>query len=294
MKDDLLVLCYHGVGDEWVSHLTVRTSALEAQLSYLVDRGYRSTTFTNLVTERPSGRVVAVTFDDGFRSVLELALPIVKRYGMIATVFVPTDYVETGAVATWPGMERWLTREQERHLRILSWGEVRTLAESGWEIGSHTRSHARLRDLADDELDWELRGSRLICEEKLQQPCRSLAYPYGGPEIDFDLRTARAAGAAGYEAAGTIPRRWAPPEPLLWPRVSIGASDSLLTFRAKVSPAMRSFRATSAWRAVDAPRRVVRDRLIRMSIGRRLTKLDAHAASEETPDRSQSPGRLEA
>src|SRR5262249_22602539 len=154
MTDDLLALCYHGVGDEWVSHLSVRPRALEDQLSYLVDRGYRSTTFTNLVTERPSGRVVAITFDDGYRSVLELALPILKRCGMIATLFVPTDYVETGALASWPGMESWLTDRQERHLQILSWDGVRALAGSGWEIGSHTRSHARLRDLPDAELDW--------------------------------------------------------------------------------------------------------------------------------------------
>ncbi|MGH3003901.1 MAG: polysaccharide deacetylase family protein [Gaiellaceae bacterium] len=244
------------------------------QLRHLWKKGYRSVTFDELVAERPAGRVVAITFDDGYRSVLDHGLPILESFAMHATVFVPTDYVEQERLADWPGMEPWLTPSQEENLRIMSWDDVRTLAAAGWEIGSHTRSHRRLRGLGSSELDRELRGSRLTCEERIQAPCRSIAYPYGSPGVDLDAAAAQAAAAAGYTAGATVPRRLAPAEALLWPRVSIGAADSLMTFKAKVSPQVRRVRAFRAWPMVDAPRRIVRDRALARSDAQRIRSVD--------------------
>jgi cation diffusion facilitator CzcD-associated flavoprotein CzcO/peptidoglycan/xylan/chitin deacetylase (PgdA/CDA1 family) len=271
--DDLLVLCYHGVSDGWVSNLAVRPAALEVQLRHLAEQGYRAVTFTELVTQRPSGRVVAVTFDDGYQSVLDNALPIFDALGMRGTVFVPTGPLEADGRAVWEGMERWLVPSQEQHLRLLSWDGVRALAAAGWEIGSHTHSHRRLRGLSDEDLDGELRGSKLLIEQRLQQPCRSVAYPFGSPGIDLDLTAALAAGVAGYEAGGTVPRRLWPPDPLLWPRVSIGAADSLATFRAKVSTRARLLRTSSAWSLLDAPRRTLRDGVLAAVVERRIAAL---------------------
>jgi peptidoglycan/xylan/chitin deacetylase (PgdA/CDA1 family) len=262
-SNDRLALCYHAVSDGWASHLSVPTGAFESQLRSLAARSYRSVGFTELVNgPRGTGRAVAITFDDGYRSVLQHAFPILERLGMTATVFVPTDYVDSGEPATWPGMEQWVGTPQASELELLTWDELRTLASAGWEVGSHTRSHRRLVELDEDELDAELRGSRLICEERLQLPCRSLAYPYGAFGTDVDQSTAEAAAQAGYEAAGTVPRRLWPVDPLLWPRVAVGAADSGATFHAKISPWVRRFRATRAWPALSAPRRIVRDRIV--------------------------------
>jgi peptidoglycan/xylan/chitin deacetylase (PgdA/CDA1 family) len=259
---DRLALCYHAVSDDWSSHLAVATARFERQVRSLLDHGYRAVTFTDLVTAATDGRTFAVTFDDAYASVDRYASPILERLGVVATVFVPTDYVDAGEPATWRGMERWVGTAEESELELMRWDELRALAAAGWEIGSHTRSHARLTELAGAELDAELRGSRDVVEDRLQRACRSVAYPYGGFDTDVDRATARAAAAAGYDAGCTVPRRLWPPEPLLWPRVAVDGADSHVTFRTKIAQPVRLFRATRAWPALSAPRRVIRDRLV--------------------------------
>jgi peptidoglycan/xylan/chitin deacetylase (PgdA/CDA1 family) len=188
---------------------------------------------------------------------------------MRATIFVPTHFVEHEASADWPGMEGWAGPLHASHLQIMGWDGVRQLAATGWEIGSHSHTHRRLRGLDRETLDEELQTSKALCEERIQMPCRSIAYPYGSPGRDLDRIVADAAADAGYEAGATVPRRLAPVEPLLWPRVSVGAADSQAMFKAKVSPHARRLRALPGWAAIDAPRHLVRDRLLATASARR-------------------------
>jgi peptidoglycan/xylan/chitin deacetylase (PgdA/CDA1 family) len=225
--------------------------------------------------------MVAITFDDGYVSVLEHALPILDSLGMRGTIFVPTRYVEEEGRADWPGMENWASPIHSPHLQIMGWDGVRRLAAAGWEIGSHTHTHRRLRGLDRETLDVELRTSKALCEERLQAACRAIAYPYGSPRIDLDRAAAIAAARVGYEGGATVPHRLAPVEQLLWPRVSIGAADSFTTFRAKVSPQARRVRAMRGWEAIDAPRRAVRDHLLAAAAARRV-EANVKASSERT------------
>ena len=243
---DALVLSYHAVSERWPAALSVTPARLEEQLRLLLDRGYRGTTFSEAVAGA-ADRVVAVTFDDGFRSVADLAVPVLSRLGIPATVFVPTDFPGGGPMA-WPGIDSWLGSEHERELEPLSWDDLRRLGDAGWELGSHACSHPRLTQLADDELERELSESRGRIEAELGRPCRSLAYPYG----DHDDRVVRAAAAAGYETACTVPRRLTEPAPLAWPRIGVYRENGGLAFRAKVSPTGRRLRRTAAWGVVDA------------------------------------------
>jgi peptidoglycan/xylan/chitin deacetylase (PgdA/CDA1 family) len=241
---DLLVLCYHGISEQWPAAMSVTPEGLESQLRLLVSRGYRGATFLDAVSERPSRKTVVVTFDDALRSVLELGLPILARLGLPATVFVPTDFPSTPDRAmSWEGIEGWLGGEHEDELRPMSWDELRGLAELGWELGSHTRSHPHLTSLPDRELAEELQGSREELQECLGRPCRTLAYPYG----DHDDRVAAAAGSAGYIAGATLPARFPRPRPLYWPRLGIYRLDDMRRYRVKVSRAVRLVRATPLW-----------------------------------------------
>lgn len=252
---DVLVLSYHAVSERWPAPLSVTPERLDAQLRLLVSRGYRGRMFSDAVGGEPSGRIVAVTFDDAYRSVLEQALPILDGLGLPATVFVPTDFPDGGPM-TWPGIDTWLGGEHESELLPLSWAELRGLGEAGWEIGSHSCSHPFLSRLDQAELERELGESRRRVEEEMDRPCRSLAYPYG----DHDERVARAAAAAGYEAACTVPRRLTRPAPLAWPRIGVYHRNGPLAFRAKVSPAVRLLRRSAAWSAVDITLRAARGR----------------------------------
>jgi len=240
---DVIVLCYHAVSENWTADLSVTPRRLEEQLGLLVERGYQGATFMQAVTAPPAKRTVAVTFDDAFLSVFDLAFPILSRLGLPATLFVPTRKVGTDGPMVWRKMERWLGGTDEGELVGMSWKEVKELDRAGWEIGSHTRAHPYLTQLDDDALIDELRGSREDCEQQLGKPCLSLSYPYG----DFDARVANAASEAGYVTAGTLPERLECPSALMWPRVGIYHSDDMPRFRQKVSPTVRRLRSSPAW-----------------------------------------------
>jgi peptidoglycan/xylan/chitin deacetylase (PgdA/CDA1 family) len=239
--NDVIVLAYHAVSANWPADLAVRPEQLHDQLDLLVRRGYRGTTFHDAVTLPARGKKVAVTFDDAYNSVLELADPILSSLGLIGTVFVVTDFADGEGPLCWPGIDHWLAGPHHSELRGLSWSQLAGLADAGWEIGSHTLSHPRLTRLDDDALKRELRGSREACEHALRLPCRSLAYPYG----DVDRRAARAAGDAGYAAAGTLPARLDGATRLTWPRIGIYRGDSLRRFRLKASPPLRRLRESA-------------------------------------------------
>jgi len=207
---DALVLGYHAISASWPCTLAVSPQALEQQLERIVRRGYRGITLTDLVTGRHRGRVVVITFDDAYRSVPELAFPILQRLGLPGTVFAPTSHMH-GRPMSWPGIEQWLETAHRDELTGCTWEELAVLARAGWEIGSHTCTHARLPTLADAPLAEELLRSRQACEQRLGTPCRTLAYPYG----DSDARVAAAARTAGYRATvGGRRSPGGPPHPL--------------------------------------------------------------------------------
>jgi peptidoglycan/xylan/chitin deacetylase (PgdA/CDA1 family) len=253
---DLLILCYHAVSPSWAASLSVTPHALERQLAALAGRGYRGATFADALSGRLEGPVVGITFDDNYRSVLELAKPILDRHGYPGTIFVPTDWPDEARPMRWPGIDRWLGTPDEHELTGLTWKELGELADAGWEIGSHSCSHPRLPELDDVALAKELRASKAHIEAELGRPCSSLAYPYGSA----DARVLDATRAAGYQWACTIPRVLSPPRPLLWPRASIFHDDDMRRFRAKVSPSMRRLRASRLGRSLDRSRLPVSER----------------------------------
>jgi peptidoglycan/xylan/chitin deacetylase (PgdA/CDA1 family) len=214
---DLVVLCYHGLSDSWPDDTAVAPGDFAAQIAGFLRRGYRGATFTEALTAPPSPRTLSVTFDDAAASVYERAVPVLAELGVPATVFVATDFPDRGIPMGWPGLDAWVGGEHERELRCMTWDQLGSLTEQGWEVGSHTCSHPRLTTLGDEQLAEELVASKGECERRLDRPCRSLAYPYS----DVDSRVARATQVAGYAVAATVPTAPARPLPLLWPRVGV-------------------------------------------------------------------------
>jgi peptidoglycan/xylan/chitin deacetylase (PgdA/CDA1 family) len=234
---DVLALCYHAVSETWPADLSITPERLDHQLRRLIGRGYRPVTFTRAVLDPPDRRCLAVTFDDAYRSVLELGRPILDELGVPATVFAPTDFPAHPEAMRWPGIDRWLGTPHEPELRPMSWAELAGLAYDGWEIGSHTARHPRLTRLGDRELDRELTESRAECERRLGS-CTAIAYPYG----DVDDRVAAAARRAGYLAGAGLPRAWHRPRELEFPRVGIYFGDGDARYRLKVSGTVRMLR----------------------------------------------------
>lgn len=219
---------------------------LDRQLAMLARRGYSGVPARDALAGRAPDRAVILTFDDAYRSVLELAKPILDRHGMRASVYVPTDWAGREEPMSWPGVDQWLGGPHERELTCMTWDQLGELEEAGWEVGSHTRSHPRLPEVADDgELAAELEGSRVECEERLGRRCESIAYPYGA----YDERVVQAAGRAGYRFGLTLPKALHPPRELAWPRIGIYHVDRGWRWRLKVAPAFRALRSSRLWPA---------------------------------------------
>jgi peptidoglycan/xylan/chitin deacetylase (PgdA/CDA1 family) len=128
---------------------------------------------------------VAITFDDGCASDLDLAAPALAGVGFGATFFVTVDWIDT------PG--------------FLTAGAVRELARLGFEIGSHSLSHAYLAGLHPDRLTQEIAESR----DRLEQIAGTAVRHFSCPGGRWDANVARVAREAGYTAvADSTPVPW--------------------------------------------------------------------------------------
>jgi peptidoglycan/xylan/chitin deacetylase (PgdA/CDA1 family) len=247
-----LVLAYHAVSPRWPSSLAVTPDLLHEQLEMLVRHGYAGATFAEIVRGDAPAKSVAVTFDDAFRSVIEHAYPVLSELGLRGTVFVPVGLAGLDEPMSWKGLDRWLGTEWEDELLPATWDELRELRDAGWEIASHTWSHARLPELDDDALKSELIRSRERCAAEMGTPCETLAYPYG----DYDRRVQAMTHDAGYAAAASM--HPGPKRPYSWPRIGVYSVDEGLRYRVKTSPTVRRFRASPVGQALERGRRLPR------------------------------------
>jgi peptidoglycan/xylan/chitin deacetylase (PgdA/CDA1 family) len=226
-----LVLCYHAVSEDWPHALSVGLETFEQQLTGLLRRGFRAAAAHELL--RDGGRILHVTFDDAFRSV-EPAVPVLERLGIPATVFACSGFADGGRPLDIPELEEQAEAYPD-DLATMDWDALRSLADRGVEIGSHTVSHPHLPRLTDAELQRELRESRERIADELARPCRYLAYPFG----DEDARVRSAAAAAGYDAAFALPGREDRIDRFALPRIGVYRRDSPVRLRLKTAQLRR-------------------------------------------------------
>jgi peptidoglycan/xylan/chitin deacetylase (PgdA/CDA1 family) len=238
-----LVLCYHALSPTWEAELSIAPDVFERQVEWLLRRGWHPATFTQAVLGPPRRKTLAITFDDAFASVKRYAAPVLERHGAPATVFAPTAFMSGDRPLSWEGIDQWRDSGDAGELEAMSWTELAALAERGWEIGSHTRTHPKLTQLSEPELTDELRGSRQQCSEALGFECTTIAYPYG----DVDARVAQAAERAGYLAGAALSSHLTRLGPHRQPRVGIYSVDVGWRFRLKASSATRALRASPLW-----------------------------------------------
>jgi peptidoglycan/xylan/chitin deacetylase (PgdA/CDA1 family) len=115
-------------------------------------------------------RTVAITFDDCYQDNLAAAR-ILAELSLPATFFIPTAFVGTDRVFTW---DRGLPP-----MPNLTWADVREMVRLGFDIGSHTVTHADLGVTTALEAQREVTESKRALEGQLQRPVRWIAYPFG-------------------------------------------------------------------------------------------------------------------
>ncbi|MCT1550185.1 polysaccharide deacetylase family protein [Brevibacterium casei] len=225
MKNAPTVLMYHGVADVDAAadpeNLMVPVSAFEQQMTHLMRSGYRilsEAEYLDWLDGRPlSGRSVLVTFDDGYRSVLRNAVPILTRLGVPAIC-----YVCPGLLG---GQSRWM--DQPSWHELMDADQLTELVDSGISLGVHGLDHTAMDSLGFDELATHTSAARDLLEQQVGLRARTLAYPYG-----YHSPTARqAVSSAGFACAFAIydtAGRWA------LPRVDINSVDTHRTFGLKL------------------------------------------------------------
>jgi peptidoglycan/xylan/chitin deacetylase (PgdA/CDA1 family) len=124
-------------------------------------------------------RRVALSFDDGYRNLLDEALPVLRDAGFNATVFVVAG--RCGKDNRWPGQPSSIPR-----LELLDWKQLEQLLAAGWEIGSHGVDHLTLPALTRERAARELRDARELLQQRLGCDVPVFAYPYGA--LDATVR----------------------------------------------------------------------------------------------------------
>ncbi len=224
------ILMYHSIterpNDETRPH-AVHPGEFEQQLGFLKDNGFTPLTFADLVASANGTgatlprRPVVLTFDDGYADFHSVALPLLERHGVPATVFVTSGWLtDAGADAAGRPLDA-----------TLSWSQVREAASAGIEIGGHSHSHPQLDQLPDAELREELRVNKALLEEKAGCPITTMAYPYGYSSA----RVRRQVREAGYQAAAAVNNAVADRHDILaMPRLTVGWGTTMSKFRRAV------------------------------------------------------------
>ena len=201
------ILTYHSISNR-PSVTSTPFSIFRGQIEQLGAAGYEALSFSQL-HQRQSFMLrvprVIITFDDAYASI-QRALEFLLESGLTATVFAPSS--ACGGDADWLGAEG----------KIMEWSSLRSWAESGIELGSHSVDHVDLTQLAQEQLDLQLGQSQKMVQDRTSHPCSVLAYPFGRHNA-----LVRASARRYYKRAVTPRLAWAHPrsEPLALPRLDM-------------------------------------------------------------------------
>jgi len=201
--------------------LVVSATSFRIQMLLLRALGYRSIRFAELADALTGARclprrAVLLSFDDGYAGVYATAFPILRRLGLTATLFlIAEDYapVSAGTVRAFPVMTR---------------AQVTEMLAAGFEVGSHSVTHAPLTELTAARAWDEIAVSKEILERAFGPAVIAWSYPYGSYERALD----RPVAEAGYRCGCTtrFGRTHHADELLALKRIPVGAAQRLPDF----------------------------------------------------------------
>jgi len=152
--------------DQYRLDLSVSPEDFQQQMRYLAENGYTTIDLYELsraITnkqELPPNPVI-ITLDDGYRDNYENAFPVLREYGMTATFFVVTDFID------------------QSHREYMTWAMIEEMALAGMRIEPHSKTHPDLREQDRDYVIYQVLGSRETLEAHLNHKPRYFAYPGG-------------------------------------------------------------------------------------------------------------------
>lgn len=228
------ILMYHQIDEPpqrgtALRGLIVAPSSFAWQMRMLRLMGYRGLSMRDLepyLTGDKQGKVVGITFDDGYQNNLAYALPALQANGFTATCYGVSSMVggtnawDAGKVAQKP---------------LMTQQDWQTWHAAGMDVGSHTQTHANLKELPNEEARQQIVHSKTELEQLLGAEVRHFCYPYGW----FQTQHEEMVRAAGYVTA-TSTRRGrvqAGDNPYALNRIMVARATHPLQFFMKVATA---------------------------------------------------------
>ena len=221
---DTRILTYHSVGSR-PHEMNVTPEAFREQIAWLA-----ATQHVISLEDAAAGIPgVAITLDDGYQDNLVHAAPVLREFGVRATVFIVAGRVGG-----------FLDHDVENeNSRLMTWDNLGEWTAQGFEVGAHTMTHRRLARLAPDEQHFEVSECKCLLEKHLGRPVQAFAYPFGSA-ADYSEASVSLARESGYSLA--VSNRYGPVLPdsdrFTLRRIWIDATDSLDSYKAKVTGAL--------------------------------------------------------
>ncbi len=210
--------------------LYVSPGSFSRQMAMLKLLGYQGLSMSAMLPYlrgEKTGKVVGITFDDGYRNNLTHALPVLQRRGFSSTCYAVSRLL--GKTNEW---DRGIGIAQ---VPLMTADELRLWVSGGQEVGSHTQNHARLLQIDDNTALAEMTGDRAALEGLLAIPVRHFCYPFG----EYAPLHVAMAREAGFQTATTTQRgrSSAKNDLMALPRVPVVRSTSLPVFWLKIATA---------------------------------------------------------
>ena len=181
MQPSLSVLMYHKVSEKRMDFLTVTTEQLDQHFEYLKSAGYQSITSSEVIKfiekkEPLPPKSVLITFDDGYHNNLILAYPLLKKYHLKATIFLPTSFI--GQSSSWDVIAEPLMNLEE--LRMIDTNVV--------EYALHSHKHLNYKYLTINQMREDLLENIAFFKQNNLPFSSVFAYPYGSRPKDKKTR----------------------------------------------------------------------------------------------------------
>ena len=183
------VIMYHRFGEDKYSSTNIMIDQFKEHIAELKNGQYTVLPLNEIVDRLEKGeslpdRTVAITIDDAYRSVYEVAWPMLKEAGLPFTVFVAPE-----------GLDK-------QYPDYMSWDQLRDLRDAGVHIGHHSYSHAHLPTLSADEILLDINKASERFQAELGFVPAIFAYPYGeyGNDVKAVIRKAGFKAAFGQQS----------------------------------------------------------------------------------------------
>ena len=177
-NNSIPILMYHSIDlvprSEVMRGMHVTPKRFNFQMKMLNILGYKGLSLKKLkpyLDGKKTGKVVGLTFDDGYQNNLINAAPILQKYNFSATNYLVSQNI--GFSNSWD-IDKKITQQQ-----LMTFNDITDWLNLGMDIGAHTENHVDLTKVSEKEAIREIRNCKRSLEDKFSNKIDDFCYPYG-------------------------------------------------------------------------------------------------------------------